>query len=138
MIDKVSLQGSANYLFKQGEVTITPAELVFLGEEGIETDIIIQTEINKAIYEKFKAPGTTKPVIPNLMIKFDVCGVGEAFKAKVCSKCPPGEYTFERGVKECNRCPLNAKCPGGSITQVDPGYWRKDPKITLLSRCLYD
>ena len=50
----MSFLGSANFEFINGKTVISPDELIFLGETGIEAEIYIQASLSEEIYEKFK------------------------------------------------------------------------------------
>jgi len=67
------------------------------------------------------------PDFDNLKLTFDFrnCTSGEAQKGNICEVCPVGKYTFETAAKDCLECMKNAKCLGGSLIEVDKGFWRQ-------------
>lgn len=59
------------------------------------------------------------------LLKFRDCVPGEVKdeSKKLCRLCDPNQYSLLPS-KQCQACPQNAECPGGSIINVHPGYWR--------------
>ena len=53
------------------------------------------------------------------------CVLGEIHDEHLCVKCPPGSYSVDSTATECLECPEDAVCPGGSVMEVNAGFWRQ-------------
>lgn len=53
------------------------------------------------------------------------CVLGEVRDAELCVKCPLGFYSFDPTATECRECPEDAYCPGGSVMDLNSGFWRQ-------------
>ena len=69
-------------------------------------------------------------------ISFRQCIIGEKAVNGQCIKCPQGEFLLTYGT-ECNTCPTDATCPGGSVIDTFPGFWRELPSTSTIRRCPY-
>ena len=60
-----------------------------------------------------------------ISIDFRKCTFGEYIANDRCLVCEAGKFALkENGADECESCPLNAVCAGGSSIMVDEGFWR--------------
>ena len=66
------------------------------------------------------------------------CDKGEIYinDSNICEKCPLKFYSLNKYDKTCLKCPLNAKCEGGSDIIVDEGYWRSSMNSNKIFECL--
>ncbi|KAL4477765.1 hypothetical protein ABPG72_018939 [Tetrahymena utriculariae] len=55
-----------------------------------------------------------------------------------CDICPSGTYSLIKNTKECFNCPAFCKCLGGSIIEVQKGYWRPNIYSDQISQCWQD
>ncbi|KAL4432097.1 hypothetical protein ABPG74_014351 [Tetrahymena malaccensis] len=56
----------------------------------------------------------------------------------LCDTCPQGTYSLIKNAFECYNCPPFCKCPGGSIIEVQEGYWRPNIYSDQISQCSSD
>jgi hypothetical protein len=59
--------------------------------------------------------------------------VGSEFVA--CRTCEPGTYSLKPSDEECHECMLGAKCRGGDVLDVKPGYWRQSVDTDEVKEC---
>jgi len=84
----------------------------------------------------------------DLQIELRSCIQGEIYKNFTyseniffeCQKCSAGYFSLEKPILskpiyECSKCPYGADCPGGSILDVNPGYWRINDQSSLIIPC---
>lgn len=43
--------------------------------------------------------------------------------------------SLAKPIYECSKCPSGADCPGGSILDVNPGYWRINDQSSVILPC---
>lgn len=63
------------------------------------------------------------------------CQVGEAQVGFMCVKCSAGTYSLSFNATQCQLCPNNAQCPGGSQIFPDPTYWRPNKQFEGVFKC---
>lgn len=79
-------------------------------------------------------------VSPPVNISYRYCIAGERFTGIECEECPfgtvllrPPYQTSETG--NCDVCPSHAICPGGSVIDVDAGFWRSSSISMNILEC---
>ena len=65
------------------------------------------------------------------------CMDGEIYvpQTKSCELCPAGSYSLNTKDANCKQCPIGADCVGGSILNIQPGYWREDVHTDQIYQC---
>lgn len=70
------------------------------------------------------------------------CDRGDFLSGKRCIECGEGFYSLRDDFNfslnssfECEKCPINAKCPGGEKIVPLEGFWRYDENSTLIIPC---
>ena len=53
------------------------------------------------------------------------CVMGEIRDGNLCVRCPIGFYSFDPTATACLECPDESYCPGGSVIDINSGYWRQ-------------
>lgn len=69
----------------------------------------------------------------SVSVAFRDCIAGEIRRADRCEVCYSGNFSFSPNDSDCHFCPAHAFCPGGSVLQLDKGYWRNDSVV--LQKC---
>ena len=75
---------------------------------------------------------------PNITVRFRECQAGEAYlHTGECQTCDSGSYLFDapNGQTDCNDCPPNARCFGGSEIGPVPGLWRAHERSLSFRPC---
>jgi hypothetical protein len=65
------------------------------------------------------------------------CNYGEAANSVgLCETCPSGKYSVKINADSCLPCPQASNCPGGSVIELNPGYWRPSIWSDKVEECL--
>ena len=77
----------------------------------------------------------------SLEIRLIRCKKGEVFRVNRFITWPPNFYSlvddsYAKKVSDCQKCPLNAECPGGEKIIPMAGFWRKDAQSSHVLKCL--
>lgn len=67
-----------------------------------------------------------------LAIELFPCEIGEISSGNACFFCEAGKFSASPSENMCQSCPKHARCPGGSLTVLDAGYWRKSRNSTIF------
>ena len=69
-------------------------------------------------------------------VNFRYCKPGEEIiSGSSCKECSTGTYNFFWNSTQCAKWLVNSFCPGGSIIQVNSGYWRMTTNSTDVTKC---
>ncbi len=71
-------------------------------------------------------------------VMFRECWPGEVLNNNRCIKCIRGTYSIDPFSITCNKCLDNSVCDGGSVLNINPGYWRVSSVSTTVYKCPLD
>ena len=124
----VSSKQSRTYTFyncsKQG-CFITPYNVQLTGNEGETVNITAN----------YESPLTIKSLLFQATLRGCVLGEINASDTGLCTPCPAGKYSSNPTDEICKNCLDGAECPGGSIVNVQAGYWRPNTTADYILIC---
>ena len=102
------------------------------GSSGIILDVTSKSIDKRKINDIFGSQISDNTIELNLRF----CKPGERILSNICYTCTAGTYSLEWNSTGCEQCMEDAVCAGGSMININPGYWRATQNSTKIIRCL--
>ena len=116
--------------------------LTLKGEPGKHYEIVFTSPVfdtSRPDVKNYLEESGSSAVNIHLGVHFRKCLEGEAFQSDgECVECPPGTYLLKapESPQECQACPNDAICYGGSTIGPRSGFWRSGPYSLNFIPCL--
>lgn len=104
---------------------ITPSDLQLTGNANETINITVS----------YTSPLASKSLFFQATLRGCVLGEVNASDTALCTPCPGGKYSSHPSEEICKNCLDGADCPGGSVVNVQTGYWRPNTSADYILPC---